>query len=523
MTELFYPGEWARIEPDRIASVDTVTGETMTYAELHSFAMRFARYMRNQGIEVGDHIAWCIENRLEFLAIAWGSIYAGLYYTTISTTLRAEEIAYIVNDCGAKVFVTSTYKTNDALDLLALTPTVNHRLTIGAHIEGYQRLEDLLATTTDDPIENLIEGVEMLYSSGTTGKPKGVKGSIPSEPLGLKQAKAFITETFFGFNGDFKYLSPAPLYHGAPLRFCLATHRSGAKVVMMPKWDAEGALAAIDRYQVTTSQWVPTMFSRMLLLPDEVRTGYDISSLTHAVHAAAPCPIPVKMRMIEWWGPIIHEYYSGTEGAGFTYVNSQDWLNHPGTDGRSLTGEIHICDDEGNELPLGETGTVFFDSGVKFEYHGDAEKTKEVRHANGWTTLGDIGHLDKDGFLYLTDRKAFMIISGGVNIYPQEAENVLAVHPKVIDVAVFGVPNSEFGEEVKAVIQPVEWPDNEVKRDALEAELIRYCREQLATLKCPRSIEFRRELPRHATGKLYKKELRDEYWGGRRDIVVHEG
>ena len=522
MSELFYPGEWARIEPERVASVDSVTGETMTYGELHSFAVRFARTMRDRGIGVGDHIAWCAENSLEFLAVAWGSIYAGLYYTTISTTLHAEEIAYIINDCGAKVFVTSPYKENEVRDLASLSPELQHQFTIGGEIRGYERLEHVLAATTDDPLDGLIEGIEMLYSSGTTGKPKGVKGGAPREPLGLQQAKAFITETFFGFQGDFVYLSPAPLYHGAPLRFCLATHRSGAKVVVMPRWDAEEALDAIERHRVTTSQWVPTMFHRMLQLPEEVRARYDLSSLTHAVHAAAPCPVPLKMRMIEWWGPIIHEYYSGTEGAGFTYVNSQDWLSRPGTVGRSLTGTIHICDDKGNELPVGEQGTIFFDSGVKFEYHGDPEKTKETRHAKGWTTLGDIGFVDADGFLYLTDRKAFMIISGGVNIYPQEAENVLAVHPKVFDVAVFGVPNSEFGEEVKAVIQPTEWPSNKTDRDALEAELILYCREKLATLKCPRSIDFRRELPRHATGKLYKKELRDEYWGGQGNIVIHE-
>jgi acyl-CoA synthetase (AMP-forming)/AMP-acid ligase II len=289
----------------------------------------------------------------------------------------------------------------------------------------------------------------------------------------------------------------------------------------MPKFDAEDALAAIERYRVTTSQWVPTMFTRMLQLPDEVRARYDLSSLIHAVHAAAPCPIPVKKKMIEWWGPILHEYYSGTEGAGFTYVNSPDWLAHPSTVGRPLVGSVHICDDDGNELPVGEAGAVFFNSGAKFEYHGDAAKTKESRHPKGWTSFGDVGRVDRDGFLHLKDRKAFLIISGGVNIYPQEAENVLAVHPKVYDVAVFGVPNPEFGEEVKAVVQPIDWPATDGQRDALAAELIAWCREHLASLKCPRSVDFRRELPRHPTGKLLKRQLRDEYWGGRGDIIVH--
>ena len=522
MTGDWYPGHWAGIDPDRVAAVDSATGETMTYGELHSFAMRFARTMRERGLGVGDHIAWCMENRIEFLAVAWGSIYAGLYYTTVSHTLHAEEIAYIVNDCGAKAFIASPYKASEATALVSATHGVTDRFSLGGPIDGHEPLETVLAATTDAPIDGLVEGIDMLYSSGTTGRPKGVKLGVPRDPLGTKPSMSVMSELLFGFTGEFVYLSPAPLYHGAPLRFCLAAQRSGAKVVVMPKWDAEAALAAIDRHRVTTSQWVPTMFIRLLQLPEEVRSRYDLSSLTHAVHAAAPCPIPVKKRMIDWWGPILHEYYSGTEAAGFTYVNSHDWLAHPGTVGRPLAGVAHICDDDGNELPVGEAGTVFFDSGSTFEYHGDPEKTKQARHARGWTTFGDVGRVDDEGFLYLTDRKAFMIISGGVNIYPQEAENLLAVHPKVHDVAVFGVPNVEFGEEVKAVVQPIEWPATDADRDALEAELIAHCREHLAALKCPRSIDFRHELPRHPTGKLYKKQLRDEYWGGAGGLVVHE-
>ena len=518
----WYPGHWASIAPSRVAAIDAGTGATMSYGELHAFAMRFARMMRRRGLGVGDHIAWCMENRLEFLAVAWGSVYAGLHYTTIPHTLHAEEMAYIVNDCGAKAFVATPYKATEAAALLGLTPGVEHRFALGGQLDAHERLEPVLATESDAPMAGLIEGVDMLYSSGTTGKPKGVKVQSQGGALGSTNPMLMMSKLLFGFSGDFVYLSPAPLYHGAPLRFCLTAQRAGGAVVIMPKFDAEGALAAIARYRVTTSQWVPTMFTRLLQLPAEARAKYDLSSLTHAVHAAAPCPIPLKKQMIEWWGPILHEYYSGTEGAGFTYVGSQDWLAHPGTVGRPLVGSVHICDDEGNELPVGEAGTVYFDSGARFEYHGDAQKTKESRHAKGWTTFGDVGRVDADGFLYLTDRKAFMIISGGVNIYPQEAENVLAVHPKVYDVAVFGVPNPEFGEEVKAVVQPIDWPATDGARAALEAELIAYCREHLASLKCPRSIDFRPELPRHATGKLYKRQLRDEYWGGRGDIIVHE-
>ncbi len=287
----------------------------------------------------------------------------------------------------------------------------------------------------------------------------------------------------------------------------------------MEHFDAEQALADIARYGITAGQFVPTMFVRMLKLPDAVRLAYDVSSLKSAIHAAAPCPVDVKRRMIAWWGPVIHEYYAGTEGNGFCYVGSADWLAHPGTVGKSLLGAVHVCDDEGNELATGEEGTIYFASQNQFHYHNDPKKTAESRHPlhPDWSTLGDVGRLDDEGFLYLTDRKAFMIISGGVNIYPQEAENLLVAHPKVVDVAVIGVPNEEFGEEVKAVVQPASWDE---AGPALAEELIAYCRERLSPVKCPRSIDFERELPRHPTGKLYKRLIRDRYWGKRESRIV---
>jgi long-chain acyl-CoA synthetase len=317
----------------------------------------------------------------------------------------------------------------------------------------------------------------------------------------------------FGGTEDTVYLSPAPLYHAAPLRFSMAAHRIGGTVVVMRHFDPEAFLRLIEQHRVTFTQVVPTMFIRMLKLPDDARARYDLSSLTAAVHAAAPCPVEVKQRIIEWWGPVIHEYYAGTEGNGFVYCNSADWLAHPGTVGRSILGAVHILDEDGEEVPVGESGTVYFE-GAGFEYHHDPEKTKGSRdpRGRGWSTLGDVGYLDDDGFLYLTDRKAYMIISGGVNIYPQEAENVLALHPKVADVAVFGIPDEEMGERVHAVVQPTEGiePTTEVA-----AELIAFCRDRLAHFKCPRSVDFRGELPRHPTGKLYKRLLKDEYWQGR--------
>jgi long-chain acyl-CoA synthetase len=354
----------------------------------------------------------------------------------------------------------------------------------------------------------------MLYSSGTTGRPKGVLGVLPRTEITTKNGVGVLSELLFGVNQDTMYLSPAPLYHAAPLRFNLAVGFLGGTTVIMEHFDAEEFLRLVERYNITHSQLVPTMFVRMLKLPEDVRKRYDVSSLKTAIHAAAPCPVPVKRQMIEWWGPVIHEYYAGTEGNGFVYCNSDMWLAHPGTVGTAIQGKVHICDEDGNVLPTGESGTVFFESQTQFEYHNDPEKTKASRDpkGRGWSTLGDVGYLDEDGFLYLTDRKAFMIISGGVNIYPQESENVLINHPRVVDVAVFGVPNDEFGEEVKAVVQPDAMPANDEEAKALERELIAYCRSHLADLKCPRSVDFRPELPRHPTGKLYKRLLKDEYW-----------
>jgi acyl-CoA synthetase (AMP-forming)/AMP-acid ligase II len=339
-----------------------------------------------------------------------------------------------------------------------------------------------------------------------------VKVARREVPLGVADTLFLLVAGLFGANESTVYLSPAPLYHAAPLRFCLAVQRAGGTVVVMEHFDAEEALRLIDEHRVTFGQFVPTMFVRMLKLPEDVRSRHDVSSVQVAVHAAAPCPVPVKQQMIEWWGPVLHEYYAGTEGNGFCYASSEDWLAHPGTVGKPLVGILHIVDDDGAEVPTGESGTVYFESEAAFAYHNDPDKTADAYLRPGWSTLGDIGYVDEDGFLFLTDRKAYMIITGGVNVYPQEAENVLTMHPAVADVAVFGVPNDDFGEEVKAVVQPVTPPADAEEAAALAAELIAYCRGQLADVKCPRSVDFRDELPRHPTGKLYKRVLKDEYW-----------
>jgi len=506
-----FPGHHAEATPDKLAIILAETGEVMTYAELDDYANRLANTFQAAGLVPGDHIALCMENRLEYLATIWGAHYAGLIYTAASSRLTGEEISYIVNDCGAKAYITTPYKADQAAELAETTPNVELRLSLGGTIPGYDRLEDILPQQPAEPIGPRVEGTDMLYSSGTTGRPKGVKVPVDPVPLGDADGVTGLLQLLFGCTDQTIYLSPAPLYHAAPLRFCRGVHRCGGTVVVMEHFDAGNMLRFIDQYQATFMQVVPTMFVRALKLPQEVRDAYDGSSLEGVVHAAAPCPAAVKKQMIEWWGPVLHEYYAGTEGNGFVYCNSEQWLAHEGTVGSALTGILHIVDDEGNEVPTGQVGTVYFESGSVFEYHNDPDKTQESRLSNGWSTLGDVGRVDEDGFLYLTDRKAFMIISGGVNIYPQEAENLLTMHPKVTDVAVFGVPNEDLGEEVKAVVQPANMDD---AGPELERELMAYCQEHLARVKTPRSIEFRDELPRHPTGKLYKRLLRDEYWSG---------
>ncbi|GAA3446110.1 acyl-CoA synthetase [Planomonospora venezuelensis] len=506
-----HPGAIAAISPDRPAVIMAGSGRTVTYRELDEESNRLAHLFRAAGLRPGDHIAFMLENHPLFLAVAWAAHRSGLYYTAISSRLTTDELAYIVDNCEARIFISSAGLADVAGSITDATPGVERRLMLDGTAPGFDSYEEAVAAHPATPIADECQGADMLYSSGTTGRPKGVKPALSAAPLDTPGPLLQLIQFLFAPSAESVYLSPAPLYHAAPLRYCMSFQRLGATIVVMERFDPEQALALIEKYGVTHSQWVPTMFIKMLKLPEETRARYDLSSLACAIHAAAPCPVPVKEQMIDWWGPIIHEYYAGTEGNGFLYVGSEDWLKHRGTVGRPLLGVVHICDEDGAELPPGEHGTVYFSDGPTFVYHGDEDKTKASRdpRGRGWTTLGDIGYVDEDGFLYLTDRRSYMIISGGVNIYPQEAENVLAIHPKVADVAVFGVPDEEMGEQVKAVVQPLSM---EEAGPALEAELIEYCRARLAPYKCPKSVDFREELPRHPTGKLYKRLLRDEYW-----------
>jgi len=511
-----FPGLIAETTPDKPAVVMADGSGGYTYAELDEAANRVSHFLRSSGLGVGDHVAFCLENHPRFFELVWGCIYAGVVYTACSSRLTSEELAYIIEDCGAKAFIASSYKADQAAEIAPVTPSVGVRLMLDGTIEGYASYEDAVAAQPATALPDRIEGLDMLYSSGTTGRPKGVSLGDPSSPIGTAGPLVMLGQFLFGMNADTVYLSPAPLYHAAPLRFNIVVHRLGGTSIVMEHFDPEDFLRLVEEHRVTHSQTVPTMFVRMLKLPEEARKRHDVSSLTCVFHAAAPCPIEVKRGMIEWFGPIIHEYYAGSEGNGFVYCNSEQWLAHEGTVGQALSGILHVLDDDGVELGPNETGTIYFESPAEFQYHNDPEKTKASRDplGRGWTTLGDVGYVDSDGFLYLTDRKAFMIITGGVNVYPQESENLLVTHPAVVDVAVFGVPHPEFGEEVKAVVQPVTMPASPEEAAALERELLAHCRASLADVKCPRSVDFRTELPRHPTGKLYKRLLKDEYWAG---------
>jgi long-chain acyl-CoA synthetase len=510
-----HPGSFALKTPDKPAVVMAGSGQMLTYRELDTAANRVSRLFAGLGLEPGDHVAFQLPNDLAFFTLVWGAHRAGLIYTPISTRLGPEETAYVVDNCDAAVLVTTIAQEGTLRacgpDLAGTMPRLLHRYVIGGARDGWARWEAAVALQSADPCLSDRAGGDMLYSSGTTGRPKGVYLEVDDATLDEPDGLTALCQMAFAYTADTVYLSPAPLYHAAPLRFTRSVHRTGGTVVVMEQFDPSEFLRLVEAHHVTHSQLVPTMFIRLLKLPDVVREAADVSSLRVAVHAAAPCPVPVKSRMIDWWGPILWEYYAGTEGNGIVLCNSEQWLAHPGTVGTPINAEVHVLDDEGQEVPVGTNGTVYFGGGSDFAYHRDPAKTEEAHSPQGWGTLGDIGHVDEDGFLYLTDRKAYTIISGGVNIYPQEVENLLALHPKVADVAVFGVPDDEMGESVKAVVQPVAW--SEVGAD-LASELIAYCRVHLAGYKCPRTVDFDPHLPRQATGKLYKRLLKDRYWQG---------
>ena len=502
-----HPHVHAKASPDKAAIIVAETGEVRTYRQLDEASNQVAHFLRAHGLGHEDVVAIMLENTPDYYSLTWGAQRSGLRYVCISSRLTPDETDYILENSGAKLFIVSASIAATAAQL----KTQLARYVLGGELPGYKSLEDALAPMPVTVIADERAGVDMLYSSGTTGRPKGVRVPLPADPaIDVGNALVMLAVGLYRFTADSIYLSPAPLYHAAPLRWSMTIHKIGGTVVMMQKFDPEMVLAAIEKYQVTCGQYVPTHFIRMLKLPSEVRAKYDLSSLDCAIHAAAPCPVPVKEAMIAWWGPIIEEYYAGSEGNGMTFIGSNDWLAHKGSVGKAVLGTPHImAEDNETELPPRSEGTIYFESETVFEYHGDTEKTASARNSRGWSTLGDVGWIDDEGYVYLTDRKSFMIISGGVNIYPQEIENHLVTHPRVQDVAVIGGPHDEMGEEVIAVIQPVDMAE---AGDTLRDDIIAYARTKLSGVKIPRRIDFMAALPRHDTGKLYKRLLRDQYW-----------
>ncbi|BBY81644.1 AMP-binding protein [Mycolicibacterium pulveris] len=506
-----YPGTHAQQAPDRPAVIVAETGATMTYRQLDDDSAALARVLHDAGLRRGDVVALLSDNSPEALVVLWATQRSGLYVTAINHHLTAQEAAYIVRDSGARALIASAALDELAASVVTQIDGPELRMAFGGPIEGFDSLEMALAAA-GPRLKRQPCGAIMLYSSGTTGFPKGIRPALPDR--GVEEPgdpTVAIASRLYGITAADVYLSPAPIYHAAPLRWCAMVHALGGTVVLAKRFDAEQALAHIERYQVTVTQLVPTMFVRMLKLDPQVRSRYDLSSLRSVIHAAAPCPVDVKQAMIDWLGPVLYEYYSATEVHGMTFVDTAQWLTHPGSVGRSVLGILHICDDYGRELPPGSVGTVYFERDcMPFDYHNDPDRTAAAQHPQHpfWTTVGDLGYVDDEGYLYLVDRKSFMIISGGVNIYPQEVENALTLHPAVHDVAVIGVPDAEMGEQVKAVVQLASGVE---RSEELAQELIDYARARIAHYKAPRSVDFVDDLPRTPTGKLVKGKLRDRY------------
>ncbi|NYT63251.1 AMP-binding protein [Alcaligenaceae bacterium] len=500
---------WAEAHPERLALTMASTGEQITAGALAVRAKQLAQWLASQGLKAGDVLAVLLENRSEILEIVLASKMAGLYSAVIGTHLTPPEVAYIVQDCNAQLVITST-KT------LKQLREVRHNLkiacwTVDESCDGVPALEDSLKTLTGDPIDfsDRPVGRDLLYSSGTTGRPKGVmKALLPSSYRHQMEPEVVVTNKYMRIDASTIYLSPAPMYHAAPLRFMLRVLDLGGQAVIMDRFDAEQALALIERHQATHSQWVPTMLSRMLQLPDEVKQRYDLSSHKVAIHAAAPCPIPVKQAMLDWWGDILLEYYGGSEGCGITLIHSSEWRERPGSVGRAISGQVHIVGDDGQELGTGERGLVYFSGISLFAYLNDEEKTQQAINEKGWATYGDIGHVDEQGYLFLSDRRTDLILSGGVNLYPQEIETALLRHPAVYEAAVVGVPHVDFGEQALAVI--VLQPGAEASETMAQA-IAAQTEDVLSKLKRPQRMVFVDSLPKLETGKLLRRVLKDRY------------
>ena len=505
-----HPSSFAKTTPNKPAYIMAMSGEVVTYKQLEERSNQGAHLFRSLGLHVGDTISILMDNSPRYFDVAWAAQRSGLYYTGISSKLTVEETAYIVNDSNSKVLIATPSLIAIAEHLIARLPDLKVFI-IGGQPSCGESYDAYCAQFPVTPIADQAAGTDMLYSSGTTGNPKGITPSLPDTAFDAPTPLAQTLQSLFSLDDNTVYLSPAPLYHSSPLRWCMTINRLGGTAIIMEKFDAELVLQLVEKYKITCGQFVPTHFIRMLKLEDKIKEVYDLSSLKTVVHAAAPCPQKVKQAMIDWLGPILHEFYAGTEFNGMTYISADDWLTHKGSVGPAVVGALHICDDEGEPLSQGEEGLIYFENGPQFSYHNSPEKTAEAHNSYGWSTIGDVGKVDEDGFLYLTDRKSFMIISGGVNIYPLEIENYLISHPQIADVAVIGAPDEEMGEKVVAVVQLELGVD---ASGALASEIIQFARSGLSGVKTPRQVDFVEQLPRHETGKLYKRLIRDQYWEG---------
>jgi len=508
---MMYPRHFANATPEKTAVMMSDGSASVSFAQLEETANRAAHLFRSHGLKAGDKVAFLLPNCVDVFTFGWGAQRAGLLFVPIPTKSTIDEAAYLMTDSGAALLLTSlqcpAMQTGGFEG--ALGASIKYILEVSPS-QSWTHWETALSDFPATPIADETSGQAMLYSSGTTGRPKGITPKYGvGAPLEEPDLLCQLMSQAFNVSDQAVFLSPAPLYHAAPLRWTMCAQALGAKTIVMPRFDPVETLAVIEREAVTDAQFVPTHFVRMLKMPEADRQKYDVSSLKMAVHAAAPCPIEIKQQMFEWWGDVIYEYYAGSEGVGMTLATPEGWKSHPGTVGIAILGTPHICDEDGNPLLTGEIGQIYFESEIEFNYHNDNEKTKSVYNKHGWGSFGDVGYLDEDNFLYLTDRKSFMIISGGVNIYPQEIENLLITHPDVSDVAVIGAPDPDLGEKVVAIIEPANLTQD---KDKLAAELNTYCRTKLSSIKLPKQIDFVDELPRTETGKMMKRLLRDEYW-----------
>ncbi|APV37642.1 acyl-CoA synthetase [Acinetobacter soli] len=503
-----HPIVHAQNTPDKAACIFATTQQVLSYTQMNALANRCAHLFRQHGLKRGDVVSILLENSIDIFTVAWGAQRSGLYLTAISCKTSAKDLAYILDNSESKMLIVSECLVDTALEALKLGRLDHiHLYATGSKI-SVASFAQAISQCQEDDIEDPSPGGDMLYSSGSTGRPKGVRPALPEGDVMQPVSLMSMGRDLYQMNQDTVYLSTSPLYHAAPLRWALTVHRFGGTVVIMDKFDADQTLNFIEKYTISHATFVPTHFIRLLNLPDTRRQSFDSSSLKAVIHAAAPCPVPVKQAMIDWWGPILHEYYSGTEQCGITALNSAQWLNKPGSVGQAVLGKIKVLDEQQNELEIGQVGDIYFADGPQFEYYKDPEKTKTAYSKQGWATLGDIGWVDQDGYLYLTDRKNFMIISGGVNIYPQEIENLLMTHPDVNDTAVFGIPDDEMGEKVVAIVQ---LKDNVVSNADEAQKLKQFVRQALGGVKCPQIFEFCQNFPREATGKILKRNLIEDY------------